>query len=172
MKEPGNIRRVFLLERNIHAKENGMATTEDAYPPALHRHTPQELIAAFAIACMIGGLLTDIAYWKSAEFLWADFSAWLVSTSAMAAVVAILAAIIGNLIARPRPRLVPPLPYLLAGTLVVVLAVFNTLIHSRDAWTSVVPWGLTLSAATVFVLLLTAIWRMVELRRADREVQS
>ena len=148
-----------------------MATTEDAYPPALHRHSPQELIAAFAIACMIGGLLTDIAYWNSAEFLWADFSAWLVSTGAMAAVVAILAAIIGNLIARPRPRLVPPLPYLLAGTLVVVLAVFNTLIHSRDAWTSVVPWGLTLSAATLFVLLLTAIWHMLAHRRADREVQ-
>ena len=148
-----------------------MATTEDAYPPALHRHSPPELIAAFAIACMIGGLLTDIAYWNSAEFLWADFSAWLVSTGAVAAVVAILAAIIGNLIARPRPRLVPPLPYLLAGTLVVVLAVFNTLIPSRDAWSSVVPWGLTLSAATVFVLLLTAIWHMLALRRADREVQ-
>jgi uncharacterized membrane protein len=148
-----------------------MATTEDAYPPAVHRHSPPELIAAFAIACMIGGLLTDIAYWNSAEFLWADFSAWLVSTGAVAAVVAILAAIIGNLIARPRPRLVPPLPYLLAGTLVVVLAVFNTLIHSRDAWTSVVPWGLTLSAATVFVLLLTAIWHMLAHRRADREVQ-
>jgi uncharacterized membrane protein len=148
-----------------------MATTEDAYPPALHRHSPPELIAAFAIACMIGGLLTDIAYWNSAEFLWADFSAWLVPTGTVAAVVAILAAIIGNLIARPRPRLVPPLPYLLAGTLVVVLAVFNTLIHSRDAWTSVVPWGLTLSAATVFVLLLTAIWHMLALRRADREVQ-
>lgn len=148
-----------------------MVTTTHAYRPALHRYAPQELIAAFAIACMIGGLLTDIAYWKSAEFLWADFSAWLVSTGAVAAIIAVIAALIGYLVGRRRRRLTPRLPYLLSGIIVLVLAIFNMMIHSRDAWTSVVPWGLTLSAITVFVLSLTAVWRIIELRRANREVQ-
>jgi uncharacterized membrane protein len=36
-------------------------------------------------------------------------------------------------------------------------------VHTRDAWTSVVPWGLTLSAATVIVLLFTTFigWSML-----------
>jgi uncharacterized membrane protein len=38
---------------------------------------------------------------------------------------------------------------------VLLLSVFNVLIHSRDAWTSVVPTGLILSAAVVFILLFT-----------------
>jgi uncharacterized membrane protein len=30
-------------------------------------------------------------------------------------------------------------------------------IHSRDAWTSVMPWGLTLSALVVLILIFT-VW--------------
>jgi uncharacterized membrane protein len=29
------------------------------------------------------------------------------------------------------------------------------LVHTRDAWTAVVPWGLVLSAAVVLLLILT-----------------
>ena len=45
----------------------------------------------------------------------------------------------------------------------LILALFNSLIHSRDAWTSVVPTGLTLSAITVLVMLFTGWlgWAMV-----------
>ena len=39
----------------------------------------------------------------------------------------------------------------------LVAAVFNAFIHSRDAWTSVVPAGLILSAITS-VLALAASW--------------
>jgi uncharacterized membrane protein len=39
---------------------------------------------------------------------------------------------------------------------VVIIAFFNNLIHARDGWTSVVPWGLTLSALTVFIIIATA----------------
>ena len=50
------------------------------------------------------------------------------------------------------------------GNLVVlVLATLNMLVHTHDAWTSVVPWGLTLSALTVVLLLFTGWmgWAMV-----------
>lgn len=148
-----------------------MAANRGIHRPIVPRYTPQELIAAFAISCLTGGLLTDIAYWKSAEFIWADFSAWLISAGVVAAVLAIVVALVDYLVFRSRRRLVPPLPYLLASLLVLVLAIFNMMIHSRDAWTSVVPWGLTLSAATVVVLLAAALWRTMELRRACREVE-
>jgi uncharacterized membrane protein len=38
----------------------------------------------------------------------------------------------------------------------LVLAFFNNLVHANDGWTSVVPWGLTLSALTVALMLVTA----------------
>ncbi len=44
-----------------------------------------------------------------------------------------------------------------------MLAFFNVLVHTRDAWTSVVPWGLTLSVITVLILPVTGWlgWTMV-----------
>ena len=39
--------------------------------------------------------------------------------------------------------------------ILLVLAALNMFIHTHDAWTSVVPWGLTLSAIVVVVLLVT-----------------
>jgi len=41
---------------------------------------------------------------------------------------------------------------------VFVLALFNAFIHSRDAWTSVVPTGLTLSAVTFVVILVAGVF--------------
>ena len=39
--------------------------------------------------------------------------------------------------------------------LVLILAFINSLVHSADGWTGVVPWGLALSALTVLVLIVT-----------------
>jgi uncharacterized membrane protein len=44
---------------------------------------------------------------------------------------------------------------MLGNIAVIVLAFFNMLIHTRDAWTSVVPVGLVLSLITVLILPLT-----------------
>ena len=38
----------------------------------------------------------------------------------------------------------------------LALGLLDNLVHSRDAWTSVVPEGVALSAATVLVMLVTA----------------
>src|SRR5947209_3743693 len=38
----------------------------------------------------------------------------------------------------------------------VAVAFINNLVHSRDAWTSVVPMGLTLSVLTIVLILVTA----------------
>ena len=37
------------------------------------------MLVPFPIACFVGTLLTDIAYWRTAEMMWADFSAWLLT---------------------------------------------------------------------------------------------
>jgi len=43
----------------------------------------------------------------------------------------------------------------IGNAIALILAIFNAFIHSRDAYTSVVPTGLILSALTVLILLVT-----------------
>jgi uncharacterized membrane protein len=37
------------------------------------------LLWAFAASCFLGTLVTDIAYWRTADIAWVDFSDWLVT---------------------------------------------------------------------------------------------
>jgi len=57
----------------------------------------------------------------------------------------------------------PAWPHALGNLLVLVVAFFNLLIHTRDAWTSVVPIGLSLSIITALILPVTGWlgWSMV-----------
>jgi uncharacterized membrane protein len=129
-------------------------TASDPRPRALIAKAPiHPMFASAAASCFVGTLLTDIAYWRSANIIWADFSTWLVTVGVVAAVVTLLAGIFdyvdGRVLHGPATW-----PYVAAQLAALVLALFNMLIHTRDAWTSVVPWGLTLSGVVVVMLLL------------------
>ncbi|HEY3721029.1 MAG TPA: DUF2231 domain-containing protein [Roseiarcus sp.] len=127
------------------------------------KHPIHPMLVPIPIACFVGALLTDLAYWRTANVMWADFSDWLVT---IGVIVGFLAAIVGavdflsNRLIRAQP---PAWPHAIGNILVLVLATLNMFVHSRDAWTSVVPWGLTLSAAVVLILLFTGWmgWSMV-----------
>lgn len=130
-------------------------------------HPLLRLLTSFPIAFFSGALMTDLAYWRTADMIWADFSAWLL---AVGIVMGALAALVGliTLIASRRARAHRPLlPLVLGGPAVLVLALFDNLVHSRDQWTSVVPTGLILSACTVVVMLIT-LW----LGSASREITA
>ena len=113
------------------------------------------MLVPFPIACFTGALFTDVAYWKTAEMMWADFSAWLLFAGLVMGALAAIAGLVDFL----SNRLIRALPTAwlhMAGNIVVMLlALFNSFVHSRDAWTSVVPTGLILSALTVVVMLFT-----------------
>ena len=129
------------------------------YPRAtmrIFRQPIHPMLVPIPIACFGGVLLTDLTYWWSADMMWADFSAWLVTVGV---IVGFLAAVFG-LIDFLSNRLIrvqsPAWPHAIGNVVVLILATLNMFVHSRDAWTSVVPWGLALSAATVLILLFTA----------------
>ena len=54
-------------------------------------------------------------------------------------------------------RMRPAWPHAIGNIVVLVLAIVNNLVHARDGWTGVVPWGLALSAATVLLMMVT-VW--------------
>ncbi len=113
-------------------------------------------LAAFAGSCFVGTLATDIAYARTADLMWADFSDWLVTMGVIVGYLTIVVAVIEMITIRSPLRRRPTLPYAVGNVIALIIATVDMLVHTRDAWTSVVPLGLTLSAVVVLVLILTA----------------
>ncbi len=132
------------------------------------RHPIHAMLVPIPIACFVGALITDIVYWRTAEIMWSNFSSWLITVGVIFAFLAAIAGLIDFLSNRAVRRLPPAWPHLIGNLAVLVLASINMLVHTHDGWTSVVPWGLRLSAATVFILLFTGWfgWSMVYRRGA------
>jgi uncharacterized membrane protein len=126
-------------------------------------HPIHPILVPFPIVCFVGTLLTDLAYWWTADMMWADFSAWLLTAGVIMGWLAALAGLVDFLGGRLIRERAPAWPQFIGNVVALVLATLNMLLHTRDAWTSVVPWGLTLSALVVLILLFTSWmgWSMV-----------
>jgi uncharacterized membrane protein len=108
----------------------------------------------FPIACFIGALLTDLAYWGAPDAMWETFSVWLITAGLVMAGISVVAALID--LARPRhrhPTAISIWPRVLITAVALGLALINAFVHSRDGYTAVVPTGLILSALVVMILL-------------------
>jgi uncharacterized membrane protein len=119
------------------------------------KHPIHPMLVPFPIVCFIGTLLTDLAYWRTAEMMWADFSAWLVTVGVIMGFLAAIAGLVDFLSNRLIRAQAPAWPHFIGNAVVLILATINMLVHTRDGWTSVVPWGLILSAVVVLLMLVT-----------------
>ncbi|WP_283193850.1 DUF2231 domain-containing protein [Rhizobium sp. AN80A] len=111
----------------------------------------------FAAACLIGALLTDIAYWRTMQMMWTNFSAWLLLAGAVLGAVGLLAGLIDAARGLLALRTAAGWLYGVGNLIVFGLAIFNSFVHSRDAWTSVMPLGLALSVVTVLLVLIVSV---------------
>ncbi|MFO1037529.1 MAG: DUF2231 domain-containing protein [Geminicoccaceae bacterium] len=118
-------------------------------------HPIHPMLVPFPIVCFIGALVTDIAYALTAEMMWTNFSAWLLAVGLAMGVLAAIAGLIDFASNERIREQGPAWAHMLGNAGVLILALFNNFVHSRDAWTSVVPTGLILSAATVALMLVT-----------------
>lgn len=125
---------------------------------ALHatdRNTIYIMLVQFPVVCFTLALLTDIVYWQTSHLMWTEFSAWLLFVGIVTGCLALVFGIIANLVRRDNNALHIGWAHLGSLLAVLILAFFNNLVHARDGWTSVVPWGLTLSALMVLVIFAT-----------------
>ena len=127
------------------------------------KHPIHPMLVPIPIVCFVGALVTDIAYALTAEMMYANFSAWLLLVGFVFGVLAAIAGLIDFLGNRLIRQQAPAWPHLIGNLAVLILAFFNNLIHTRDAWTSVMPVGLILSILTVLILPVTGWlgWEMV-----------
>ncbi|WP_174285805.1 DUF2231 domain-containing protein [Sphingomonas bacterium] len=133
-----------------------MATTYPKYPSGAGWHPIHGLLAAYPIACFTGAFLTDIAYAETYNMQWANFSIWLITAGL---VMGVLAAVVGivDFVASKRVRAHRPGWFHSVGNaLVLLLSLWNAFVHSRDAYTSVVPMGIILSGIVTVLVLVTA----------------
>ena len=110
------------------------------HPPLVGAGTSL-LIAAFA---------SDLFYWRTLLFQWNNISIWLLTAGLIVAAVAALA-----LFAEVLLGLAGHLAWeRFAGfAAAVLLSILNAFVHSRDAYTAVVPDGIGLSASVAIILV-------------------
>lgn len=120
-------------------------------------HPIHVILAAFPIACFTGAFLTDITYAQTYEMMWANFSIWLITVGLVMGVLAAIAGIVDYLAHRKDRSRRSASPHTIGNLLVLILSLVNAFVHSRDAYTSVMPTGLILSGI-VAVLVLASSW--------------
>jgi uncharacterized membrane protein len=120
-------------------------------------------VIALGAALLAGGFATDVMYAQTSIWQWANFSAWLIAAGLVLALVATLVLVVDFVIGRARR--IAWIPFLLVAA-AALLSVLNAFVHSRDAWTSVVPQGIALSAIVTLLLALSGLrgWRVTDVR--------
>jgi uncharacterized membrane protein len=140
-----------------------MPSTNPRSTVSLRGHPLHVMLVPIPIFCFVATLVTDIVYWRTAAMLWADMSAWLLVVGLVVSLFAATAGLIDFLGDRRIRKLRAAWIHALGNIAALVLSIINAFIHTRDAYTSVVPSGLILSALVVAILLVTGWngWTMV-----------
>lgn len=109
----------------------------------------QRYLSSFPIACFSLTVLTDIAYWQTTNMLWLHFSEWLLFAGLVFGALAGIVAIIRKIAGRTGITWIT----ILGWIVILGLAILNSLIHTADGWTAVMPWGITTSVVTLIVMI-------------------
>lgn len=126
-----------------------MADAGSAVRKAMPLHPA--LIAPGA-ALLMAAFATDIVYWRTLATQWENLSIWLITGGVILAALSGLAIVLDTALKRISAIAWERFAVL---ALAALLSVLNAFVHSRDAYTAVVPQGLELSGI-VTVLLLVA----------------
>lgn len=104
-------------------------------------------------ALLIAAFATDAMYYRTSLMPWANFSAWLIAAGLILALVAAVLLVLDFLLGRAGRM---HWFHFALVAIAALLSIANAFVHSRDAWTSVVPEGITLSGIVTLLLLIAA----------------
>src|SRR5436309_14164800 len=113
------------------ARENPRSTARIA------KHPIHPILVPFPIVCFVGTLLTDLTYWRSADMMWVDFSAWLVTVGVIFGCLAAFFGLIDFLVSRSIRAQRPAWRHAIGNVVILFLSSSNMFVHSREAWTLV-----------------------------------
>ena len=103
---------------------------------------------------LIAAFPSDIMYSRTSLMQWSNASEWLITLGLVFALISAIVLLIEVLLGTGRPISWPDFTLL---TIAALLSLVNVFVHSRDAWTSVVPQGIWLSGISALLLLIVGI---------------
>jgi uncharacterized membrane protein len=120
-------------------------------PNALHA-----ILLAFPVALFTTALVTDIAYLRTEELQWTNFSSWLIAGGLVFTGLVLAWATVSLILGLRNGPWLRDAVY--AGLLaaLLVLGLVNAFQHSRDGWSSVETTGLVLSILCALLALAAA----------------
>ena len=133
-----------------------MIETNPRSTASIAGHPIHALLVPIPITCFVGTFVTDLVYWKTANMMWANMSIWLLTVGLVVSALAVLAGLTDFFGDRRVRALSSAWVHGLGNGLALVLSIVNAFVHSRDAYTSVVPTGLILSGLVVLILVVTS----------------
>jgi uncharacterized membrane protein len=104
-------------------------------------HPIHAMLVPIPIVCFIGAFITDVVYWRTAAMMWANMSAWFLTVGLIVSIFVVLAGLIDFFGDRRVRSLRAAWIHGLGNGLALILSIVNAFVHSRDAYTSVVPTG-------------------------------
>jgi len=134
-----------------------------------YRRRPNPLHAtllAGTVPLFLGALLSDIAYYRSYQIQWSNFSSWLIAGGLVFCGLALLFALV-NLI-RAEQKAGRAVTYFLLLLATWVLGFINALEHAKDAW-AVMPAGLILSVIVTLLACVATSIGLTNLRSGGAE---
>jgi uncharacterized membrane protein len=122
---------------------------------AIAGHPIHPMLVGFPIAFLVGGLLTDIAYWLDPEHFWARASLWLIAAGVVTGLLAAVFGLVDFATIRRARSVSAGWVHLVGNLLAVGLSVVSVLLRVADVERLVLPWGLGLSLLVSLILLVT-----------------
>lgn len=117
-------------------------------------HPLHAILLAFPFPLFLGSLLSDIAYWRTYEIQWINFSQWLNAGGLLVGAFALLWALLG-LFHRGTAGRSRRIAYFLVLLAMWIVGFIGALVHAKDAWATM-PEGLYLAAVTAALALIAA----------------
>ena len=118
-------------------------------------HPLHAILLAFPFPLFLAALVSDIAYWRTFQVQWANFSSWAIAGGLLGGGFALVWALVDLFRFRTAGNL-RPLIYFVLLLVMWLLGLVNALVHAKDAWAAM-PESLYLSAVTT-LLALAAAW--------------
>lgn len=116
------------------------------------------ILLAFPIALFTSAMISDIAYLRTAQMQWTNFSSWLIAGALVFGGVVLAWSLIRLVLAFRSPSRKRRLLYTVVVAIMWVLGLVNAFKHSQDAWSSVGAFGMGLSViCTVLALVAGAL---------------
>lgn len=116
-------------------------------------HPLHGLLLSFPIALFTSAVVTDIAYLRSSELQWTNFSAWLIAGALVFGGAVLAWAVIALILHLRGATRGARLIYVGVLAAMWVLGLVNAFKHSQDGWSSVGGFGLTLSVLCAVLAL-------------------